>query len=107
AWRELLGDLVQRLRRGKALAQKAADKLSLALEQDDPLALYEDVRAALFTADKNEPRKLGDIDGLAAVHSALEALRSQVHQHDVREEHLRMVRLVRTLLAEYAAYKRS
>ncbi|HEY4067731.1 MAG TPA: 3'-5' exonuclease, partial [Burkholderiaceae bacterium] len=60
---------------------------------------------ALFT-QKNEPRKLGTIELLEAGQSGLETLRRDIHQHEARAEHLRMVRLSRVLLAELAAYKR-
>jgi ATP-dependent helicase/nuclease subunit A len=107
AWQETLRELAGRLARGGANAQKAADKLAVALAAADGAAIYEGAWSALFTADKGEPRKLGVIDGLPATQGALQELCAQVRQHEAREEHLRMVRLVRTLLAEYAACKRT
>jgi ATP-dependent helicase/nuclease subunit A len=108
AWQESLRTLATCLGRGSTkAAREAADKLARALEQDDPVAAYEGAWAALFT-DGGTPRKqLGTVDGLSVAHAELEQICTQVRQHEAREEHLRMVRLVRTLLAEYAAFKRA
>ena len=105
-WRALLGDLATALGVGGALARKAAAGIVLALEQAESSAVFEACWAALFT-QKGEPRKLGDLDVLAAVHAGLEGLKRDVRQFDAHLEHLRMVRLSRVLLAEFATYKRA
>ncbi|MEP6874667.1 MAG: UvrD-helicase domain-containing protein [Burkholderiales bacterium] len=105
-WRALLGDLAAALALGGARARDAAAGLVVALEQTDPQAALAGSRAALFT-QKNEPRKLGDLELLGAVQSGLDDIAAQVHQLDAHLEHLRMVRLSRVLLAELDVYKRS
>ncbi|MFL6664375.1 MAG: UvrD-helicase domain-containing protein, partial [Rhizobacter sp.] len=106
-WREALRELAARLGRARAkVAQDAGDKLVRALDETEPLPLFGAVWDALFTA-RGEPRKLGDVDNLAPVQESLVDLREQVRQHAARDEHLRMVRLARRLLAEYASYKRA
>jgi ATP-dependent helicase/nuclease subunit A len=105
-WRALLGDLAAALALGGARAREAAAGVVAALEQADAQATFEACRAALFT-QKNEPRKLGDLELLSAVQGGLDDIAAQVHQLDAHLEHLRMVRLSRVLLAELDAYKRS
>ncbi len=104
AWRDDLARLADALVRGGAKAAKQGEQLVRALATGDADLLYVGVREALFT-QKNEPRKLGDIDGLADAQRALEALEQRQQQHEAHVEHVRMVRLSRMLLAEYAAYK--
>jgi len=105
-WRSSLDDLAAALALGGALARKAGAAVGLALEQRDPVAIFEACWDALFT-QKGEPRKLGDLDLLSAVQSGLDAIQAQIRQWDAHLEHLRMVRLSRALLTELAAYKRS
>ncbi len=105
AWRDDLSRLAEALRRGGAKPAKQGDLLALALSASDAEHLYLGVREALFT-QKDEPRKLGDIPGLADTQRALEAIAERQQQHEAHLEHARMARLSRLLLAEYAAYKR-
>jgi ATP-dependent helicase/nuclease subunit A len=107
AWRRQLGELATQLARGGVKAQEAAQRLVLALEAADPAVAFESAWLALFTADKGTPRlQLGKASGLAEAQAAVAALCAQVRQHDAHVEHLRMVRLSRVLLSEYAAFKR-
>ncbi len=107
AWRRALRELAGALGQGGMRAQEAADKLAQALGQTDAAAMFEGAWKALFT-EKNEPRRqLGKLAALSEVQAQLETLCEQVRQHAARAEHLRMVRLSRVLLAEYAAYKRA
>ncbi len=70
------------------------------------LALHAAVRGALFTR-KGVPKKhLGDSALLAEVCDDLQRLQDAIDQHEAFLEHGVMVRLSRTLLSAYAAYKR-
>ncbi|HEX6708089.1 MAG TPA: UvrD-helicase domain-containing protein [Albitalea sp.] len=105
-WRSALRELAGLLAQGGAKAQEASERLELALAEDDDAARFDWAWRALFS-DKGEPRKqLGKVDGLAPTQARLEALCGQVRAYQAHVEHLRMVRLSRVLLAEYAAYKR-
>ena len=106
AWRASLRELAVALALAGANPQAAAASLVAALAQADPRAQFEACWEALFTL-KDEPRKLGQVAGLAAVQSELAALKLRVDQFDAHLEHQRMVRLSRVLLAELGAYKRS
>ena len=106
AWITLLRELAAALGRGGVRAQEASARLVQSLEEPDGATRFALAWKALFT-DKDEPRKqLGKVEAVPATQQALEQLSAQVRQHEAREEHLRMVRLVRTLLAQYAEYKR-
>jgi ATP-dependent helicase/nuclease subunit A len=108
-WQQLLSELAAATgARVNAAAQKAADKLvvALALARCEQAVRGRGGRRLFTTTDV--PRKLGAADGLAAAHAGLQdSARPGAASTTARDEHLRMVRLVRTLLAEYAAYKRS
>ena len=109
AWSDLLGAATRELAaaRGK-LARDAAEELAAALFLA-PRARFEAVRSILFTADET-PKPRAFARGLTVAERAqdeLQHLADQVHQHDAREEHLRMVRLGRALLAALADYKRA
>ncbi|MEP7102939.1 MAG: UvrD-helicase domain-containing protein, partial [Burkholderiales bacterium] len=107
AWHASLRDLALALGLGGVRAQDAATGLVFALEQADAQARFERVWSALFT-EKNTPRKqLGKIDALVRIQDDLDAIAMQIRQLDAHTEHLRMVRLTRVLLAEFAAYKRA
>ncbi|HZT54908.1 MAG TPA: UvrD-helicase domain-containing protein, partial [Burkholderiaceae bacterium] len=107
AWHASLRELALALGLGGVRAQDAATGLVFALEQADAQARFERVWAALFT-EKNTPRKqLGKVDALARIQDELDAIAMQVRQLDAHTEHLRMARLARVLLAEFAAYKRA
>ncbi|HZE92789.1 MAG TPA: UvrD-helicase domain-containing protein, partial [Rhizobacter sp.] len=105
-WRAVLRELALALALGSDKAQDAATGLVMATLQTDSRAAFAHAWRALFT-DKDTPRKqLGKAAALAGVQAELEQMAQQVHQHEAQLEHLRMVRLSRVLLAEYAAYKR-
>ena len=108
AWTELLRGAARALAaaRGK-LARDAAEELATALSLA-PRERFDAVWSALFTASDDKPRALAR--GLPLVEQLqveLQRLGDQVHQHESREEHLRMVRLGRALLAALADYKRA
>jgi len=107
-WRAELTALAAALGAQKKRDRDAADAIVAALAAfDTPAEAYRRLRAALFTSDdRPKPRKLEAVAGLDAIQDALDELAAQVHQHDSHLEHQRIVRLGRTLLAEYAAYKR-
>ena len=106
AWHVSLRELALALGQGGVKAQDAATGLVFALEQADAQARFERVWAALFT-EKHTPRKqLGKIEALARIQDELDGIATQIRQLDAHVEHLRMVRLTRVLLAEFAAYKR-
>lgn len=106
-WIATLSELAAGLARGGVRAQEASGRLAQALEEASPEACFALAWKALFT-DKDEPRKqLGKVEAVPAVQQALERLAEQVRQHEAREEHLRMMRLTRVLLSQYAEYKRA
>jgi len=104
-WRSSLADLAEALALGGAVARKAAAGIVLALEQEATEVAFDACWAALFT-QKGEPRKLGDLDLLAAVQAGLEDIAAHTRQWEAHLEHGRMVRLSRVLLTELTAYKR-
>ena len=106
AWRATLGELALALGRGGSRARDAAAGLVRALEAGEGAACFEGAWASLFTLE-GTPRRLGNVAGLAEVQADLERLGQCVHAHAARLEHLRMVRLARVLLADYAALKRA
>jgi len=108
AWTDLLGAATRELAaaRGK-LARDAAGDLAAALSLA-PRKRFAAVWSVLFTVTEEKPRALAR--GLPLVEQLQDELRhlaDQVHQHESREEHLRMVRLGRALLAALADYKRA
>ncbi len=107
AWTTVLRELVAALARGGVRAQEASQRLVQSIEERDPEACFALAWKALFT-DKDEPRKqLGKLEALPLAQHQLKQLAVQVRQHEAREEHLRMVRLTRVLLAQYGEYKRT
>ncbi len=105
-WRVALRDLAGQLGQGRIRANGAAQRLTLALEEDEGRGVFDAVWSALFTANGTPRKDLGQVPGLVDVQVRLERVAAQVNQYDARREHLAMVRLSRVLLAEYAAYKR-
>ena len=108
AWTDLLRAAARELAaaRGK-LARDAAGELAAALFLA-PRKRFAAVWSVLFTATEDKRRALAR--GLPLVEQLQDELRhlaDQVHQHESREEHLRMVRLGRALLAALADYKRA
>ncbi|MEP6739349.1 MAG: UvrD-helicase domain-containing protein [Caldimonas sp.] len=106
AWRECLCELASELDSGGANARRAAAGLVVACNAASPAARYAAAWSALFTQDGKRRVLAAGSQRLADVHDALELLAAQIHQQDSRDEHLRMVRLGRALLAAVAAYKR-
>ncbi len=87
-------------------AQDAAAGLRLALESTAAAARFEAALAALFTKG-GEPRKqIGSTPLLEPVRDRLLQVQRMQRQHDAHRDHLRMARLARVLLAEFAALKR-
>lgn len=89
-----------------ATPRKQAVLLEQALELEDSRACLEGVRAALFTL-KGELRKGLDAPGLSSASALLARIDRACGQQAAHEDHLRMVRLTRALMKEFAAYKRS
>jgi ATP-dependent helicase/nuclease subunit A len=104
-WTTLLGALGAELRHGGKVARDAGDGLADALVARGQVR-FDSAWTALFTA-AGKPRVLGSAPLLARAQEGLEHLAAQIHQHEAREEHLRMVRLGRALLAALAGYKRA
>ena len=108
AWTDLLRTAVRELAaaRGK-LARDAAGELAAALFLA-PRQRFAAVWSTLFTATDDKPRALArGLPLVEQVQDALQHLADQVHQHESREEHLRMARLGQALLAALADYKRT
>ncbi|MEY2891071.1 MAG: hypothetical protein RJA98_979, partial [Pseudomonadota bacterium] len=93
---------------GKKKQNEAAVALEMALGLADDAAAFKAVCAALFTAGGDgTPRKvMGDHPEQAAATEAMDGLRDAVRQQEAHDEHLRMVRLSRVLMAEFAQHKR-
>ncbi|MBY0468656.1 MAG: UvrD-helicase domain-containing protein, partial [Burkholderiaceae bacterium] len=98
---------------GAAGGKKAADAARAieaawtTLEASSAEAVFDALWAALFTKTDTPRKGLGDSPEQQAAIDVLTAVRAAVAQHEARDEHLRMVRLSRTLFAELAAYKRA
>jgi ATP-dependent helicase/nuclease subunit A len=107
AWKSMLRELMLLLGEGGLKAQDAAAGLVMALAESDAKRCFERAWAALFTQAGTPRKQLGKVPELAPVQYALEELAAQVRQSDAHLEHMRMVRLSRALLAEYAAYKKA
>ncbi len=102
--RARLADLARRLGgAGGKRARDAATALELALQAAD----FDAAWSALVTG-QGTPRKLGDehVDAMGAAFDALAAVRDAIDQQAAHDEHLRLVRLSRALLAAYRALKR-
>jgi len=89
-----------------ATARKQAALLEQALGLDDSSRCLDAVRAALLT-QKGEPRKGLAAPGLDEAIGLLAEIERACAQQTAHEDHLRMVRLTRALLHEFAAYKRA
>jgi len=106
-WSSHLRELAASLARGKVVSQRAAAGLIEALGTPQARTRFDIAWSALHTAG-DEPRKyLAASPLLDETLEALAHLRAQVTQQDAHVEHLRMTRLVRALLVEFAAYKRT
>jgi ATP-dependent helicase/nuclease subunit A len=89
-----------------ALCRKRGVLLERALAILEPQPRLAAARAALFT-QKGELRKGLHAPGLPEAAALLDEIERACVQQTAHEEHARMVRLSRVLLAEFAAYKRS
>jgi len=87
-----------------AVPQKRGELLQLALAMTDSRDALAAAREALLT--KGELRKRLDVPGLMEAVELLNLLQRASEQQHAHEEHMRMVRLGRVLLAELADYKR-
>ena len=108
AWTDLLRTAVRALAASRAeLARDAAEDIAAALSLP-PRRRFDAVWSALFTATDDKPRAFArGLPLVEQLQDELQRLGDQVHQHEAREEHLRMVRLGRALLAALADYKRA
>ena len=89
-----------------ATPQKAAAALREALEEETSRALLEGLRGAVLTKTGSVKAHL-KAPGLEPFSLLLEDVGKAYAQQEAHIEHLRMVRLSRALLGEYAAYKRA
>ena len=110
-WRARLLDLARALGGDRTeTARKAAARLLAAVEAAgdgaNAAVLYRSVREVLLTQAGRPRKHLGASPLLAQVGDELQQLADDIAQHEARVEHGAMVRLSRTLLAEYADYKR-
>ena len=107
AWTEVLRGSARTLAAARAkLARDAAEDIATALSLA-PRQRFDAVWSALFTAT-DEPRAFArGLPLVEQLQTELQRLGDHVHQHESREEHLRMVRLGRALLAALADYKRT
>ena len=107
SWRDRLGALAGALGAASAKpAQAAAAALVQALALDDAQRCFDQVWEALYTQAGTPRKHLDKIAGVAAAQDALRDLDERIRQRHAHTEHLRMVRLSRVLLREYARYKR-
>jgi ATP-dependent helicase/nuclease subunit A len=88
--------------RGTAAKQKLANELEQAISQQS----LADVLKALLTKDFEPKKRMGDEPEIMAAQALALRLRGAQLQSQAREHHLRMVRLSRLALQEYAALKR-
>jgi ATP-dependent helicase/nuclease subunit A len=111
AWRQTLSALAQVLRAAGGKQQcEAAQRLEAAVAAPEGVQVLATARKALFTKDDNPAKqralKLGGVAGLDDVQERIEAISRLACDHEAHVEHLRMARLSRLLLSEYAALKR-
>ncbi len=107
AWPSRLGELSAALAAGGVQARDAAARLDEALATSDARAAFDLAWRALFTQGDAPRQRRGKAEALAAVQGDLQGVAQQVAAHEAHVEHLRMTRLARLLLAEYAALKRA
>jgi len=106
AMRAMLGSVARALVEQKGLVCKRQGALlGVALAIEDHAQRFAAARLALFTRE-GEPRKYMAAPGLDDALAFLDDIQRQCTQQAAHEEHLRMVRLARALLAEVEAYKR-
>ena len=104
--RTLLLALARQLSAAKgAVPNKQGRALEAALDHADAAMALAGARAALFT-QKGELRKKLDAPQLAEAVACLDHIQRACDQQAAHEEHLRMARLARLLIDQFAAYKR-
>ena len=106
AWRTELATIAAAFGPTKP-AQDAAARVHRALAQHDIDACFGLLRLALFTKESTRRLQIGRSPALEGLWDELERLAPQVQQLHAHLDHIRMVRLARALLAEYAAHKRT
>jgi len=88
----------------KARSREAANALEQALTLHQPELAFEAIWRALFTKSGG-PRAHVEAPGVSQAQDSLQRIDAAVQQHEAAQEHRRMVRLSRRLLAEYRALK--
>ncbi|HEY1393474.1 MAG TPA: UvrD-helicase domain-containing protein, partial [Methylibium sp.] len=91
---------------GKTKQVEAAHHLEAALGEGDDAAAFDGVWHALFTGNGTPRKQLGEHPELVEACEALLHIHEALDQQAAHEEHLRLVRLARALLGEYASFKR-
>lgn len=106
AWRPRLATLAVQLGAAKGVkARDAATGIEQALALPDEAA-FPALWAALFTKTGTAKKGLGDSPAQLAACAALEAIASDIAQHEAAQEHARMAALAEVLVAEFEALKR-
>ena len=89
-----------------AVPRKQGGVLEQSMREGEASAAFAGAWAALFT-QKGELRKKLDAPQLDEAVACLTQIQQACDQQAAHEEHLRMLRLARVLMAQFAAYKRS
>jgi ATP-dependent helicase/nuclease subunit A len=89
-----------------AVPRKQGSLLEQAMGEGEAAVAFKGAWAALFT-QKGELRKKLDVPGLDEAAACLVQIQQATDQQAAHEEHLRMVRLARVLIQQFALYKRS
>ena len=89
-----------------AVPRKQGSFLEQAMNEGEADAAFAGAWAALFT-QKNELRKKLEVPQLEEAAACLQRIQQACEQQAAHEEHLRMTRLARLLMAQFAAYKRA
>jgi ATP-dependent helicase/nuclease subunit A len=89
-----------------AVPRKQGSLLEVAMGEGEASAAYAGAWAVLFT-QKGELRKKLDVPLLDEAAACLTQIQQACDQQAAHEEHLRMLRLARELIAQFARYKRA
>ena len=89
-----------------AVPRKQGGLLERAMNEGEAEAAFAGAWAALFT-QKNELRKKLEVPQLEEAVACLQRIQQACEQQAAHEEHLRMTRLARVLLVQFAGYKRA
>lgn len=87
-------------------ARTAGQRLADALALDDVDEARAHVRGALWTRDGDPRAAVAEVPAARAAIDACTVLEEQVAQHEAADDHRRMARLARALLAQWRAIKR-